>query len=268
MIADPADLLKAGDPEAALAALSAQVRAKPGDAKLRIFLFQLLCILGDWKRAVTQLKLCAELDPMAIPMAQAYREAIICEVFREKVFAGEKRPLIFGEPQDWIALQLESLQALAQGRAEQAADLRNQAYDAAPATSGTVNDIAFDWIADADSRLGPVLEAVIDGKYYWIPFNRIATLDLDPPEDLRDKVWMPGRLRFSNEGETVALIPTRYAGTVARGSGAAKLSLATDWVDAGGESWCGIGQRLLSYGEADLALMEVRSLRLAPGAQG
>ncbi|VDC32768.1 type VI secretion system accessory protein TagJ [Pseudogemmobacter humi] len=257
--------LKAGDPDAALAALSAQVRSRPGDAKLRIFLFQLLCVQGDWQRAVTQLKLCAELDPLAIPMAQAYREAIICEVFRESVFAGEKRPLVFGEPQDWIALLLESLQALGQGRIPQAAELRARAFDSAPATPGSLNGTDFGWIADADSRLGPVLEAVIDGKYYWVPFNRLTSMELDPPEDLRDKVWMPARLRFANGGESVAMIPTRYAGTTARGDGAAKLALATEWQDAGGETWCGLGQRLFSTDGGDLALMDIRALRLGPG---
>ena len=40
----PEECLKSGDPVAALEALQVLVRAKPGDAKLRIFLFQLLCV--------------------------------------------------------------------------------------------------------------------------------------------------------------------------------------------------------------------------------
>ena len=79
----PEDHLKAGDPEAALAALQAKVRADAADPKLRVFLFQLLCVLGDWKRAIAQLKLCAELDAGLTLMARTYREAIICEVYRE-----------------------------------------------------------------------------------------------------------------------------------------------------------------------------------------
>ena len=39
--------LKGGDPAAALAQLQEQVRAAPADPKLRIFLFQLLCVLGQ-----------------------------------------------------------------------------------------------------------------------------------------------------------------------------------------------------------------------------
>ena len=57
-------------------------------------------------------------------------------------------------------------------------------------TSGDIDGTKFDWIADADSRLGPVLEAVIDGKYYWIPFNRVAKVNISRPSDLRDLVWI------------------------------------------------------------------------------
>ena len=49
----PEELLHQGDPEAALVALQDRVRAQPSVAKLRVFLFQLLCILGQWERART-----------------------------------------------------------------------------------------------------------------------------------------------------------------------------------------------------------------------
>lgn len=256
------ELLKANDLDGALAALQAQVRANPADAKLRIFLFQLLCVMGDWKRAITQLKLCAELDPDAMHMAQTYREAIICEVYREKVFAGEKAPLIFGEPQEWLALLIEAVKALANGRAEEAAALRARAFDAAPAATGEIGDQRFEWIADADLRLGPVLEIIINGKYYWMPFSAIATLRCDPPVDLRDAVWTAANLTLRNGGEFVALIPTRYAGTTATAHPAAKLARATEWTDAGAETFVGIGQRLLATDAGDVALMDLRVLRM------
>ena len=47
------ELLKEGKPAEALAALQAEVRAAPNDGKLRVFLFQLLAVLGQWERAVT-----------------------------------------------------------------------------------------------------------------------------------------------------------------------------------------------------------------------
>ena len=256
------ELLRLNDLDGALAALQAEVRSNPADARLRIFLFQLLCVMGDWKRAITQLKLCAELDPAAMTMAQTYREAIICEVYREKVFAGEKAPLIFGEPQEWLALLIEAVKALAQGRADEAAALRSRAFEAAPATTGEIDNQRFEWIADADLRLGPVLEIIINGKYYWMPFAAIATLRCDPPVDLRDAVWTAASVTLRNGGEFVALIPTRYVGTTATTHAAAKLARATEWTDGGAETFVGTGQRLLATDAGDVALMDLRVLRM------
>ena len=56
-----AEFLKAADPAAALKALSDDVRAKPSDSKHRVFMAQLLCVLGQWERALNQLTVAAEL---------------------------------------------------------------------------------------------------------------------------------------------------------------------------------------------------------------
>ena len=63
-----ADLLKTAGPAAALKALSDEVRARPADPKLRVFLAQLLCVLGQWERALNQLTVAAELDPRSHPL--------------------------------------------------------------------------------------------------------------------------------------------------------------------------------------------------------
>lgn len=263
----PEDHLKAGQPQLALAALQDKVRADPANAKLRIFLFQLLCVLGDWKRAITQLKLSAELDESATMMAKTYREAIICEVYREKVFAGEKDPLIFGEPQEWLALLIEAQKLLATGKPDKAADLRARAFDAAPACSGQVNGQRFEWIADADMRLGPVLEVIVNGRYFWLPFAAIGGLEMEPPSDLRDAVWTAATLTLANGGEVAALIPSRYAGTTTSGDPVELMARRTTWADAGAETFVGTGQRLLTTDAEDIALMDIRSLRM-DGASG
>ena len=264
----PEEHLKSGDPDAALAALQALVRARPADVKLRIFLFQLLCVLGDWNRAIRQLKVCGELDPGALQMAQAYREAIICEVYREKVFAGDKAPLVFGEPQEWLAWLIEAQKMLAKGEVAAAAELRARAFDAAPATTGDMDGIPFDWIADADMRFGPVLEAVVNGRYFWLPFAQISSITFDPPTDLRDAVWTAATIRLANEGSVVALVPTRYPGSGQTGTSAEKLARATSWVDVGSETFVGTGQRLLSTDAGDVALLDARLIKFDAAAAG
>ena len=120
----------------------------------------------------------------------------------------------------------------------------------------------FSWIADADSRLGPVLEAVINGRYYWVPFSRLAKIQLEPPEDLRDMVWMPAHLQFENGGESVALIPTRYPGSEKSEDGMIVLARKTVWEEIGPDTHRGLGQRIIATDTDDIPLMEVRAISL------
>jgi type VI secretion system protein ImpE len=258
------DSIKSGNIDSALAALQEQVRNSPDDARLRVFLFQLLCVQGNWKRAIIQLKACATLDPAANTMAQMYRKAIICEVYREKVFAGTKEPLIFGDTDPWVTWMVQALKLQAHGDLNAAIELRNNAFDTAPTTSGTLNDIPFDWIADADPQLGPVLEIILEGRYFWVPFSAAHRIEITSPADLRDAVWMPATVTWSNGGETIGLIPTRYSGSVASGNPAYQLARSTGWVGDRDAPTQGLGQRMFTTDTQELALMDVRTLVIGP----
>ena len=253
-------LLQSGDLASALKELQGVVRKDAANPKHRIFLFQLLCVLGDWPRALTQLNVAGELDAGALPMVQTYREAIQCEVLRADIFAGIRAPLIFGQPQPWLAQLIDALQH-DQTDPARAAAARAQALDAAPASSGSIDGVPFAWLADADQRLGPVLEAIINGRYFWLPFSRISRIEFDPPADLRDTVWAAASFTFTNGGQAVGLIPARYPGTVATGEAALLLGRRTEWRAAGaqvGALETGLGQRMLASDSADHALMDVR----------
>ena len=258
--------LKGGDPAAALEQLQEQVRARPGDAALRTFLFQLLCVLGQWERALNQLEVASSLDPGALAMAQMYGEAIRCEAIRSEVFAGRKSPVVFGEPEQWLALLIESRLVAGRGDADYAEQLRLRAFEEAPASSGEIDGRRFEWIADADSRLGPVLEAVINGRYYWVPFARLSRVSIEAPSDLRDVVWMPAHLAFENGGETVALIPTRYPGSHASDDGLITLARKTVWVEVAEDAHHGLGQRVLTTDGEDVPLMDVRTITIGDTA--
>lgn len=257
---DAEALLKAGDPTGALAALQNEVRSKAADAKLRVFLFQLLCVQGQWERALNQLKVCAELDPAALPMREMYTAAISCELLRKEVFAGRKSPMLFGEPQAWLALLIESQLRAGTGEVEAATKLREQAFEQAPTTSGTIDGEAFNWIADGDTRLGPVLEAIINGRYYWIPVSRLSKLTTEAPEDLRDFIWLPANLQFSNGGEMLAMLPVRYPGSEASSDGLLALSRKTDWDPTPDGGFHGKGQRLLTTDAGEYPLLQVREI--------
>lgn len=259
-------LLAAGDPAAALKALQQRVREHAADAKLRTFLFQLLAVLGQWPRALDQLKVCGELDPATLAMVNTYSAAVQCERAREAVFAGSATPHVFGPPTDWIAQLAQALQLDAQGRGAQAAAARAAALEAAPPSRGRLNDAAFEWIADADSRLGPTLEVVINGRYGWLPFEHMAALAIEPVADLRDLVWAPAQLTFANGAGTVCLVPVRYVGTAAQADGALQLARKTEWLELSEGQYRGLGQRVIATDAAEVGLLELRSLAIEPAA--
>jgi type VI secretion system protein ImpE len=254
--------LREANLEDALAQLQQQVRADPSNVKHRIFLFQLLAVLGQWDRALNQLNVAAELDPGALAMAQVYREALRCEALRADVFAGRRSPVVFGDPERWVALLIEALRIEAEGHVRKAEELRDEAFDLAPATPGSVDGQPFDWIADADTRTGPTLEVVLNGRYCWVPFHRVSAIDLEAPADLRDVVWMPAHFRWVNGGEAVGLIPSRYPGTQDSEDGLIRLARKTDWIEAGPEVHRGIGQRMLATDAGEYPLMDVRRIAL------
>ena len=263
--ATPAEqALHDGDPQRAMKLLQDTIRSRPADPKLRTFLFQLLCVQGAWDRALNQLAVVGELDAATLPMVQTYRETIQCERLRDEVFQGRKVPLLFGEPEPWVAMLIEALVRDGRGDADDARRLRDQAFDAAPACPGTADEQPFEWIADADMRLGPVLEAVINGRYYWVPLPRLAAVTFEPPADLRDTVWTAAQLTFANGGESVAFVPTRYAGTDLADAPLA-LARRTEWREPLPGFHVGAGQRMFATDAADLPLREVRSIVFSGG---
>jgi type VI secretion system protein ImpE len=252
------ELLAAGQPDEALIELQNEIRAHPEDPKLRIFLFQLHCVQGSWAKALTQLQVIAGIDPDTALLAQIFQPVINCEALRRGVFEGKLTPLIFGEPLEWVGLLVKAAEHIARGEFSAAADLRNRAFEAAPATAGKLDGKDFEWIADADSRLGPLLELILEGKYYWVPFCRIRRIALETPSDLRDLVWLPAQFVWTNGGEASGHIPTRYSGTESAKDGALRLARKTEWQELGEETFIGLGQRTLATDEGEHSLLQCR----------
>jgi type VI secretion system protein ImpE len=238
------------------------VRGDPANTKRRVMLFQLMVLSGQWDRALTQLYVIREMDGEAGDLVRTYREVIRCELFRKEVFAGVKTPLVLGEPQEWIAKLSEAVRLLGQGNVAEAAALRAAAFEAAPAVAGSMNGEPFQWIADADVRLGPVCEAMLNGKYYWIPFERLSHIEVEAPSDLRDLIWAPAKLTFQGGGEQVAFLPARYPGSELAEDDDVRLSRKTQWRDLGADTHVGLGQRMLATDVGETAILEARAIEL------
>jgi type VI secretion system protein ImpE len=262
------DFIKNGQISEALSALQKEVRNKPEDQRLRVFLFQINCVLGQFDKALNQLQAISSLSTETMMLAQIFQPVIACEMLRREVFAGKRTPLIFGEPMEWIGYSVQANEMAGKGQFAAAMELRDKAFEAAPTTSGKINGTAFSWIADADSRTGPVLEAIIDRKYYWVPFARIQKIVIPAPSDLRDLVWTPAEFVWANGGAVSGHIPCRYPGTETSTDDALRLARKTEWSEPVEGYSIGLGHRILATDAADYSLLECRTIELEPAKAG
>jgi type VI secretion system protein ImpE len=271
MSVDIQDILDQGRIDDAVSAVEAAIRAAPGDASLRQQLFQLLAVLGQWARAGQQIATAGSLDAKLTPTVLAYRGLVEAETVRQAVFAGVTTPMLMGEPEPWMASWLKAAQSVTKGEFEQAQALRDEALDKSPATpcvrfpSGTDSGEAGEslpGLLDADTRLGPMIEGVIDGKYYWIPFSRLSELEISKPECLADQVWASARFLWTAGGESHGFVPARYPNSERSSDPAIRLGRATDFIDAGCGSSFGLGHRVLLTGNEDVGEVTLLELGL------
>ena len=254
------DYFREGNLGGALEELQNQIRNHPENSGYRVFLFQLLAILGQWKRALSQLDVLDNLEQSTWPMVHIYREAIRCEILRADVFAGRRKPMIFGEPPQWMAMLLESLRLIGEAQYGPAVALRDQAFESAAESSGTIDEQPFSWIADADSRLGPVLEIILNGRYFWAPIQQIRAIKMTAVTDLRDLVWLPAHFTWVNGGEVFGLIPTRYPGSETAQDTSIQLARRTEWIELAEGVLQGLGQRMLATDQDEYPLLDIHSV--------
>jgi len=136
------------------------------------------------------------------------------------------------------------------------------------ALSGTVNGKPFKSLTDADPRIGARLEVFVAGSYAWIPFQHIASVQIEPPKRLRDLLWTPAMVHtgpsFQGKELGEVLLPALSALTWKHGADSVRLGRATVWEDEPetGES-VPLGQKMLLVDDEELPILELRKLEIA-----
>lgn len=228
-------LLRKGELDEAVRALSESLRDHPEDQRSRTFLFELLCFQGDYDRAGKHLTLLAGTSSEAAAGALLYAGALHAEETRKAMFEKEDYPASL--PGD------------------------------AALTGGVWNGKAFSSLSDADPRLGPRLEVFAAGEYMWLPFRHIASLEVRPPERLRDLLWARAsvRMRSGHDQRELGelLLPALTPLTFQHPDGAVRLGRVTEWCrdEQGRENPYG-AKMLLIDGE-EVPLLELRKLEMA-----
>jgi type VI secretion system protein ImpE len=237
------------------------VRKHPSNVRERWLLFELLCLDGEWERALQQLQTWATLEPEGTAHAQMYRGLIRSEMFRAEVFAGQRTPGEIEPLPEWVKVLLQANVKLGEGQLAAADELRRAALDAAPATRGESTQIGeFEWLTDSDSRLGPVCELTVAGGYRWVPFDSMKSLTLGPVTALTDLVWRSAVVGLRDATVLRGYLPVRYPGSES-GPAAMRLARETIWKDVGETGVIALGQKTWSTDKGDFGLLDIGECR-------
>jgi type VI secretion system protein ImpE len=228
----PLELYRTGELGQAIKALGEELRSYPLDAKRRTFLFELLCFAGEYDRAEKHLDVLADQNPKAAAGMMLYRSALHAERTRQEMFRTGHLP----------------------GASE----------GAAAAGGGTWNGKPFEYLGDADDRIGDHLEVFIAGSYTWIATKYIERLEIEAPENLRDLLWARARIdaspkfRIQELGEI--LLPVIAPLSYQSADDKVKLGRVSVWETQADGTERLSGQKLLLVDGEEIPLLEFRSI--------
>ncbi|MBK9386850.1 MAG: tetratricopeptide repeat protein [Planctomycetes bacterium] len=251
------DLYRAGKLDEAIEALNGDVRKNPSDADARAFLADLLCLVGNFERADVQLDALAKILPGAMAAVALVRQLVRAEQWRQQCFLEGRLPELLGVPDERTKLHLKALALLRSGDAPAAAADLAHAEELRGSLRGNGQPGAFEDFRDADDLTSSFFEVLTStGKYYWIPMERVARLELRPLERPRDLLWRRAAMQVSEGPEGEVYLPAIYA--PAPKETAARLGRTTEWTESAPVR--GIGARCFLVGEELRTLHELGSL--------
>jgi type VI secretion system protein ImpE len=232
------ELFVAGQVREAERELTSYLRDHPTDVAQRTFLFELLCFSGDYARAEKQLSVLSQGNADRELGAILYYSALHAEKTRHELFEKQAFP-------------------------------KDHATTSSP---GTLNGKPFQSLSDADPDIGARLEVFAAGAYLWIPFEHIASIDIEAPQRLRDTLWTPAIVRtgpsFKGTELGEVLIPAIYPFSWKHPDESVWLGRVTDWAADDRGTEYPSGQKMLILDGEEIPFLEVRSLQFElPAAQ-
>lgn len=262
------ELFEAGDLQGALEAATTDLKSKPNDVGLRLFFAELLWLAGHLDRVDKQLEMISRQSTQGAVTLALYRQVLRGEIAREQVLREGRTPEIVAELPTSARLSLEALLALRLGQQDEAGRLLEQAEAARVAVSGTCNDQAFSDLRDLDDRVAGVLEVITStGKYYWVPWQSIESLEMEPPQVPFDLIYRRTQIEVTGGPNGEVYVPTRYvAAADEQLADQLLLGRATDWVGEETGLVQGRGLRTWMVGEQDMSIMEIASLVISKAA--
>ena len=260
------ELFEAGRLQEAIDAALVDVKKHPTDTDRRGLLAELLCFAGSWERADKQVDAIGQQDPQSIVGLSLIRQLIRAEVARQECFRHGRPPEVLAEPTESFRKSLEALVALREGDAAQAAILAAESERARPAIAGTSGDRSFSGFRDLDDLTAGVFEVLTcTGKYYWIPIERVQSIEFQPPKRPRDLLWRRADMTVEDGPSGEVYLPAIYFPFDEEQDDQLRLGRGTEWLEGPQQPTRGRGQRMLLVGDDATGIMELTSLEFSTG---
>jgi type VI secretion system protein ImpE len=254
-------LFHEGDLAGAIEASNAAVKANPADLGGRLLLAELLLFDGNLQRADTMLETAGALDASAALIIAEFRQLVRAELSRRQVMTEGRLPDFLGQPTPAQTHLLQALASLRAGDVAAAADAAAAAEAIRPAVSGTSGDAAFADFRDADDLSAGNFEVLTTtGKYFWIPTERVVSMELHPAKRPRDLFWRRCSMIVRDGPDGDVYLPALYLADT-KSSPALRLGRATEWTENAPIQ--GAGQRLFLVGEEGVPVQQLTTLEFA-----
>jgi type VI secretion system protein ImpE len=245
----------------ATAAAGEAVRKEPAAAGPRLLLAELLLFDDKLERADTMLQAASNVDPSTALVVAEFRQLIRAGLARAEVATQGRAPNFLGDPTESQAHLLRARVALRIGDAEGAAEAVAAAEAARPIRGGQSGDLAFDDYRDADDLWAGTLEVLTStGKYFWVPAERVVSIEFHPPKRPRDLFWRRCTMDVRDGPEGDVYMPALYE-TSQDADDALRLGRGTEWTETA--PFRGTGQRLFLIGAEGFPINQLETLDFA-----
>jgi type VI secretion system protein ImpE len=264
------DHYQAGNLREAVTAALEDVKRHPTDSGKRDFLCELLCLVGDLERADRQLDALGQQDPQATLAVTLFRHLIQAEQARQEFYTQGRLPeFLDQEITPDLRQHLEAAILLREGKAVEAAGVLARAEEQRPSINGTCDGQPFEGLRDLDDLTASFFEVLtVTGKYYWIPLERVESIEFRRPEQPRDLLWRSAHMIIRNGPDSEVFLPVLYAGSAADPADQVRLGRTTEWRSEAGAPVRGFGQRMFLVGDQGRPILELQTLSIHPPNPG
>lgn len=258
-------LFRAGKLTPAIEQAGLAVKKSPGDFPARLLLAELLLLSGNLERADVILDAASQLDPSAAVVVAEFRQLLRADTARRQLRRDGRVPEFLGEPTPPMREVLAAMVALREGDLAAAGRHAAEAEALRPRVGGREGEAAFEDFRDVDDLCAGFFEVLTTtGKYYWIPTERVASVEFQAPRRPRDLAWRRASMSVTDGPDGVVYVPAIYGCDEADLADDYRLGRATDWRQEDGGPVRGVGQRTFLVGEDARGIMDLTVLSFGP----